>query len=144
MINIALIITSLYLVYYDIRFKKVPNKIIIMMFLVVFFNKVYTDGELLSSLVSGLCAFFTFLLIYIVSKGKMGMGDTKYTSIIAFHFGYYFWLKSTIFCSLFALIISGFLILTKKINRKTQIPFIPFIFLGWFTNFIFEISKSYF
>lgn len=88
-------------------------------------------ADLLPSFLSGISAFLIFLLIYIVSKGHMGMGDTKYTAIIAFHFKFFFWLQSIILCSLIALIVSTTLLITKKIKRDTPIPFIPFLVSGW-------------
>lgn len=129
---------SLYLVYHDIRHKKVPNIINIILLLLVVAGKFYYHQELLPSLFSGLAAFITFFLIYLFSKGGMGMGDCKYTAIIAFHFGYHFWLQSIIICSITALVISITLLLTKKIDRKTRIPFIPFLVFGWIINYIIQ------
>lgn len=132
--TLILIIISLYLVYYDIKFKKVPNIINLFLLIIVVSNKVILQQCIISPLISGFIAFITFFIIYLISKGKMGIGDAKYTAIIAFNFGYYFWLKSIIYCSTLALIISIILLLTKRIKRDTPIPFMPFLVFGWLLN----------
>lgn len=126
---------SIYLVYYDLKYKRVPNLINLFLFLLVIISKIM-DGDIFPSLLSGTVAFLTFLIINLITKGKMGIGDAKYTSIIALYFGYEFWLYSIIYCSIYAIIISISLYLLKKIQRDTKIPFIPFLFLGWITQFI--------
>lgn len=132
---LILIILSLYLVYHDIRFKRVPNIITLLLFLLVLGFKIFFKEPLISGFISGAVAFFTFLLIHIISGKKLGMGDCKYTAVIAFHFGYLFWLKSIIYCSIVALVLSLTLLLLKKIDRTTPIPFIPFLVLGWIINY---------
>ncbi len=137
--TITIIIISLYLVYHDLRFKKVPNLINLLLFIIVLVNKLILNENMVEPLISGTLAFVTFFLIYIFSKRKIGMGDVKYTAITAIHFGYYFWLKSIIICSATALIVSLFLLKTKKIDRTTPIPFIPFLVFGIVFNFVFKI-----
>jgi len=135
---IALIIISIYLVYYDIRYKKVPNIINLLLLVLIIIGKLYNQQPLLPALFSGIAAFVVFILIYTVSKGGIGMGDCKYTAIIAFQFGYYFWLQSIVICSIAALSISVPLLILKKIDKKTRIPFIPFLTFGWFIQYFIE------
>lgn len=132
---VLLFTVSIYLVYYDLKYKRVPNLINLFLFILVVISKII-DGDIYPALLSGIVAFFTFLIINIITKGKMGIGDTKYTSIIAIYFGYEFWLYSIIYCSIYAIVISISLYLLKKIQRDTKIPFIPFLFLGWITQLI--------
>jgi len=124
-----ILLTSLYLTYYDLRYKKVPNKILLVLFILVLIDKILI-GDLKWSLISGAIAFLTFFLVYIVSRGNIGMGDIKYTSITAIYFGYKFWLYSIIYCSISAIFITVILYLLKIIKRYTKIPFIPFLALG--------------
>lgn len=132
---VLLFTVSIYLVYYDLKYKRVPNLINLFLFILVVISKII-DGDIYPALLSGIVAFSTFLIINIITKGKMGIGDTKYTSIIAIYFGYEFWLYSIIYCSIYAIVISISLYLLKKIQRDTKIPFIPFLFLGWITQLI--------
>lgn len=134
-----LIPISLYLVYYDIRFKRVPNIITLSLFLLVLVFKIYFREPLVTAFISGAVAFTTFLLIHIFSGKKLGMGDCKYTAVIAFHFGYFFWIKSIIYCSFIALVVSLILLVSKKIDKTTPIPFIPFLVAGWILNYFIPL-----
>ena len=127
-------IISIYLVFYDIRYKKVPNKIILLLFFIISFNILNNNGNLYYSLINGTLAFITFYLINAFSKGGLGIGDCKYAAIISMFFGYYFWLQSVMISSIIAIIISLILLKLKRINVKTKIPFIPFLVLGWVLN----------
>lgn len=130
---------SLYLTYYDIRYKRVPNLIVLSLFITLLTLKIFLGEPLISAFISGSAAFITFLLIHIFSGKKLGMGDCKYTAVIAFNFGYFFWLQSIIYCSFIALVVSLFLLVIKKIDKKTRIPFIPFLVSGWLLNYILPL-----
>lgn len=126
-----LIIISIYLVIYDIKYKKVPNYINLILLILIILNKIYLGENITISLLSGLFSFMMFFVVTLASKGGMGIGDCKYTSLISMNFGYYFWLQSITIATISALVISGILIIGKKIDKKTRIPFIPFLVFGW-------------
>lgn len=134
-----IIIISIFLALYDIKKKRVPNIITLLLFLAALLYKIVFKEELIYSLLSGVGAFVTFLIVYLVSKGKMGMGDCKYTAVIAFYFGYYFWLQSILYTSVIAIIVSLVLLMLKKIDRETKIPFMPFLVSGWILNYIYPL-----
>ncbi len=139
----VLILVSIYLVFYDMKYQRVPNLVNLLLFLSVIIYKLITTSDLITSLISGFIAFITFLFVYFVSGKKLGMGDCKYTAIIAIFFGYLFWLQSIVYCSILALLISGILIIFKKINRNTKLPFMPFLVSGWLLNFYFIFHPTY-
>ncbi|QEN04219.1 prepilin peptidase [Thiospirochaeta perfilievii] len=126
-----LIIASTLLAIYDIKKLKVPNLGNLLLLVVVFGNLFLTNYNIIPHIISGLAAFLTFILIYFISKRKLGMGDCKYTAIIALHFGYNFWLYSVMTTSIIALFVTIPLLLSKKIKRDTKIPFMPFLVSGW-------------
>lgn len=132
---------SLFLVFYDLKYFKVPNLINLFLLILVISNKVYIKAHPFDYIVPGLIAFITLLLVYMVSKGKLGMGDIKYSSIMAIYLGYRFWLSSLIYASIAALLISIILLLSKKIKRDSRIPFIPFLVIGNIANYIIPIIK---
>lgn len=136
--NIIILLISLYLVIYDIKFKKVPNYINLLLLSLIILNKLNLNEDLVKPILGGLLAFNTFYLIYLVTKGGIGIGDCKYTALIAVHFGYYFWIKSIFISSIIALFVTTTLYIRKKIDKKTKIPFIPFLVLGW----IFLLFKN--
>lgn len=137
----VLLAISLFLVYYDLKYYKVPNVVNLLLLLLVVAYKVYSKEYILDYLLPGSIAFITLFLIYIFSKGKLGMGDIKYSSIMAAYFGYRFWIGSLLYASVTALIISIALLIIKKIKRDTRIPFMPFLVLGNIINHVLPIIK---
>lgn len=138
---IILLLISLFLVFYDLKYYKVPNLINLALLILVISNKVYIKDHPFDYIIPGLIAFITLLLVYMVSKGKLGMGDIKYSSIMAIYFGYRFWLGSLIYASIVALLVSIILLLSKKIKKDSRIPFIPFLVIGNIVNYLIPIIK---
>lgn len=132
---------SLFLVYYDLKYYKVPNLVNLLLLISVMAFKIYHRADPLDYLIPGFVAFVTLFLIYIVTKGKLGMGDIKYSSIMAIYLGYRFWIGSLMYASISALILSIALLLIKKIKRDSRIPFIPFLVLGNIINYFIPIIK---
>lgn len=75
------------------------------------------------------------LLISLLSKGGMGMGDVKFMALIGSFIGPVAAVVALFLASFFgALLGSIYLFITKK-DRKTPIPFGPFLMLGAFTSY---------
>jgi len=138
---------------YDIRHKIIPDKLVYTFILVslfsIFINYSMFGGFLtipsLDSLLAGPILALPFALLWYLSKGKlMGLGDGKLVLGIGWLLGLSagfsaviisFWLGSIIGLSL--------MIFTKKrknINMKTEIPFAPFLIVGTFLVFLFNID----
>jgi leader peptidase (prepilin peptidase)/N-methyltransferase len=87
-------------------------------------------ANLIDSISGGLLAFIFLLLIAIISRGGMGMGDVKLAALIGFMTGF-----PMVIISLFLGIISGgivavILLLLRRKTRKDTVPFGPFLCLG--------------
>jgi leader peptidase (prepilin peptidase)/N-methyltransferase len=120
----------------DIEYKRIPNRILFFfspLFLIyrLFFplNPFYMSG------IGAVIAFILVLIIILISKGGMGVGDLKYFTLFGFIFGLYHFLLLFFLSTLFGSI--GGLI-TMKINRlgrKSRIAFGPYIGLAALTVF---------
>ncbi len=115
----------------DIRTKLLPNIITIPGIMIgLFFAALGWSITLKSSLLGILVSGGILLLIAIISKGGMGMGDVKYFALIGTFIG-----PQASVIALFLASFSGavfgilYLYITKK-DRKTPIPFGPFLMLG--------------
>jgi len=137
---IVFLLFSFSLSIYDIKYKKVPNIVLFILFILSLLNKIFINRSITTSFLNLGISLLTLLLVYFISKGKLGMGDIKFSSIIAFEFGYKIWVYSLLYCSFIALIISLVLVKINKINTKTKIPFIPFISAG----LLLELYNFYF
>lgn len=89
-------------------------------------------SNLFDSLIGGALAFVFLLLIVIISRGGMGIGDVKLAALIGFMTAF-----PMVIISLFTGIISGgivaaVLLISRRKQRKDTVPFGPFLCLGAF------------
>lgn len=71
---------------------------------------------------------FIFLIYKIV--GGMGYGDVKFSAVLGFTLGIYYWFFAMLFAVFSAMTVFIFLYLKKRWTAKTKIPFGPFISFG--------------
>jgi len=84
----------------------------------------------LTLLLSALSSFILMLLLSLLSRGKLGMGDVKFSALISLQLGFYYWLISLFVASLSGLFVAVFCIFYKKMDKNTPIPFAPFLSFG--------------
>lgn len=148
--SIYLMSVLLIVFFIDLKHKIIPNGLVITgliggaaFFVVRFwYHDAILNGAAWYSPLLGMVATSGFLLIIallgmLVYKGEaMGMGDVK----IFLPIGLFLGLKLGIMALVFSVVIGGlsgmFLILTKLKDRKSQIPFGPFIVAGTFLSLL--------
>lgn len=133
---------------YDLRHKIIPDILALVFgilgFLGLFlFDFFIFDPHLPSiwQLSSGLFIAVPFALLWLVSSGKwMGLGDAKLAVGLGWLLGFSlsfsgvmlaFWIGALVGISL--------VIFSKKYGLKSEIPFAPYLVLGMFLAFIFEL-----
>jgi leader peptidase (prepilin peptidase)/N-methyltransferase len=82
-------------------------------------------------------AFLLLYLIALVSRGGMGGGDIKLYAFIGMSVGFPVTLMGFLFASFLGALTGGAFMLLKKLKRKDQIPFAPFIWLGTLIAYLF-------
>lgn len=88
----------------------------------------------INNLVTGSFMTIACIVAYKLSGNKIGSGDVKVIASLSFALGYPL-IFSLLFAAMFMAMIYGIvLIITKKATVRTEIPFIPFIFLGYIIN----------
>lgn len=138
----------------DLKHMIIPNGLVIagiaggLIFFVLrfFYVNSITDGESWYSPLLGIAAVSGFLLLVAVigmavyGSDALGMGDVKIFIPISLFLGFKLSVL-TLFLTIFLGGLTGlFLILTKLKNRKSQIPFAPFIVVGTFISALFGSS----
>lgn len=112
----------------DIRDKIIPDKlmtlgIVLGAVIMILNNRTSIKSALLGAVICG----GTIALISIITKGAIGMGDAKLFACIGIFLG----LQNTLGVMLISIMLSGLtgvILLTFKVaNRKTTLPFAPFI-----------------
>jgi leader peptidase (prepilin peptidase)/N-methyltransferase len=139
---------------YDFRHKIIPDGIVYFFVLLAFLH-IFFEPFQLTVLIAGPVLFLPFFLLWLVSRGRwIGFGDAK----LAWGIGWLLGLSagfSALFVAFYtgalvgvALIVfeqlsrrfSGLSLGGKNFTMKSEVPFGPFLILGVFLVFFFEIN----
>lgn len=94
------------------------------------------DMFLVETFAAGL-AFFVFLLsgllLAILTKRGIGMGDVKLLAVLAAWLGLEGTFYSLMFGMFFCMLAAVFMLLLRKMTLKDSLPFGPFLYLGYIT-----------
>ncbi len=141
----------LVIVVYDIKHKIIPDNLSLMFGSLAFIGLFFIDCSSFSSfyfhipsilqLLSGVFVALPFFLLWLVSRGRwMGLGDAK----LALGLGWFLGLSAAF--SALALsfwigtIVGLILIFFKGYGMKSEIPFAPYLALGTFIAFVFQLN----
>jgi len=122
----------------DIKTKRVPNKLVLVMTAVWFFMMVASllidikSG--VTSLIDSMYGFLTggglFLLVYVISRKGLGGGDVKFMAAAGLYLGFAGTIPAILYGTMIAAITGLILVMLKKIDRKATMPLVPFLFIG--------------
>lgn len=99
-------------------------------------------ARLLTALGVAAATMISYVLLYLLSRGSLGMGDVKFAFPLGLCVGWYsadYWLVA-IFVSFFiAGLVAVIGLVTKRMTRKSRLAFGPYMFLGTFLVCVFEV-----
>ncbi|MBE2238352.1 MAG: prepilin peptidase [Caldilineaceae bacterium] len=81
-------------------------------------------------LLGGLVGFGVFLLLAIIGRGALGMGDVKLAGVIGMMVGYPSVMTALIIGALLGGLAALFLLISRKATRKTAIAYAPYLAFG--------------
>lgn len=113
----------------DIEFKIIPDRFSVIIILLGLINTYYIDKNYLDHIIGFFAISLPFLVIALATAG-MGGGDIKLMAATGFYMGWQHILFSTIIGSIIGSIYSIILLIYKKANKKTELPFGPFLSIG--------------
>lgn len=128
----------------DYKFKRIPNKLLILgliyrVIILIFEIIFYRDGlvftillEVIGSLAIGLVLLLTLLIV----KNGIGMGDIKLFMLMGLFVGVYRLLSGLLIIMLIAFFISLYKLIIKKENKKAEFAFGPSIAIGSLISFV--------
>ena len=99
-------------------------------------------ARLLTALGVAAATMISYVLLYLVSRGSLGMGDVKFAFPLGLCVGWYSanqWLVAIFVSFLIAGLVSVIGLVTKRITRKSRLAFGPYMFLGTFLVCVFEV-----
>lgn len=125
------------LAWIDIRTKKIPFILVGVLAAVMFGMRVFSlkigieAGAWLVRLFAGLLPGGISLLCSYITKGKIGVGDGLVLTALGFglEFRSVMLLWSMALCM--AAVLAMLLLVLKKAGKKTELPFVPCLFLGY-------------
>lgn len=85
------------------------------------------------SRVGGLAVGVILMVFGLFSDGALGLADAVVVAVCGVGFGLYETVALCFFAALYAGIVAAILLLTKRAKRKSRIPFLPFLLLGYGT-----------
>lgn len=131
---IDLMITLILLALLDIKYKIVPNKILIYLLIsqLIISGLTLQFGNMILDIVIGTALLGIITFISFISKGKIGMGDAKLLAIMVLVVGFGFVARAIFYGLFIAFIASIILLIIKKASIKAELPFVPFITIGVF------------
>jgi len=133
-----LIIFSYIAMVMDILTKKIPNKLVLVMFVVwllLILPLTLYDTEigirvLTDSLLGLLAGGGLFLLVYLINRKGLGGGDVKFMATVGLYLGFANILPAILYGTVLAALFGAVLLLLKKIGSKDTMPLAPFMFVG--------------
>jgi leader peptidase (prepilin peptidase)/N-methyltransferase len=130
-VALSLISMFMIIIVSDIHYMIIPDKILIWFAGVFLLVRIFWHlSPWWDSLLGAITGFALLLVISLISKGGMGMGDVKLYALLGFVLGFKLVLLSFFLSTLFGAVIGGFALIFKIVKRKQPIPFGPFIAAG--------------
>jgi leader peptidase (prepilin peptidase)/N-methyltransferase len=122
----------------DLRYMLLPNPIVYSgIFTVLLLRLMIHPSEWWQPILGAALCFISLLLIAIVSKGGIGGGDIKLYALIGLLLGPGYGIISLFLSACYGTLI-GYILKGFGILKKQQpIPFVPFIFLGTLTTYLY-------
>ncbi|WP_052291976.1 prepilin peptidase [Natranaerobius thermophilus] len=117
----------------------VLNKMIFFFGILILLTRIVIIEELFYHLISGLFSFLLLFAVMVLSGHKMGGGDVKLYGIIGLGVGLLDSLASLFFASLIGLAVMLPGLISGRISRKTEIPFVPFIWAGVMVTYMVDV-----
>jgi leader peptidase (prepilin peptidase)/N-methyltransferase len=99
-------------------------------------------AHLLTALGVAAATMISYVLLYLLSRGSLGMGDVKFAFPLGLCVGWYsadYWLVAIFVSFLIAGVVAVIGLATKRMTRKSRLAFGPYMFLGTFLVCVFEV-----
>lgn len=131
---------SLFIILYDIKSYRIPDFLTIPgITSVIILRLAFGIDKVLYYLMACVCGYLFFALIRIITKGKLGLGDAKYSAFIGIVFGLIEWYIAVVIATFLSAGYICFLLIKKQPVIKRPVPFAPFLFSGAIALLLFRI-----
>jgi leader peptidase (prepilin peptidase) / N-methyltransferase len=139
-LDIYLGLASIALTYFDLKFHRLPNLLTLGSYPLVaaflFADALTSDrgfDRLARAGLAALAYLLVFVVLHLINRSGMGLGDVKLAPIIGAVTGWVSWnavITSAFYAFIAAGLVAGVLLLTKRSRDGDDIAFGPFMLLG--------------
>jgi prepilin signal peptidase PulO-like enzyme (type II secretory pathway) len=127
----AFLLFALPITFYDIRDYRIPDFLTLGGLLVLSTLKLFLAHTPVTAIaLECSLGFGVFWLIHRVTSGRLGLGDAKYSALIAVAVGLLPWFVTLLIASVAGLFYAAIMIVFFRMDRARRIPFAPFLTLG--------------
>ncbi len=138
LIGLLLISMTVIITVSDLKYMLIPNRILLAFApLFIILRCIFPIESIWQHLWGALIGGGFLLLVAIVTKGGMGMGDVKLFMLLGWIIGFPNLIPAFILACLAGTIVGGGLLLFRIVQRKQPIPFGPFLALGTLLAFAY-------
>lgn len=124
--------------YIDYRFMILPDEILLILLLAGFLNQGMYFNSFWDVFSGALTGSLLIGMIYILSKGGIGLGDVKFSAVLGLWLG----ISGILVCLAIAFLSGGIasvlLFLSGKASMQSKIPFGPFLGIGAVLSMLFS------
>lgn len=115
----------------DIKTKKLPLILLICFGIVGILTNIFLPEYSLKELAFGVAIGAALFGAGYVTAGQIGSGDGILFMVMGLFVGGITNFCLLLWASIFCAMVSGVLLLAKKVSRKDRIPFVPFVFIAY-------------
>lgn len=137
----------IFIAYYDYLFHEIPDAISLPAIVVALVGAIwFFPPGAMSALIGLGLGLGLFLVLILVSQGKwLGGGDLRLAALMGILLGWQGFLLALFLASAVGSILGGVLIYQKILNKKSQLPFAPFLVFGTYLALLFgEVFWSWY
>jgi len=139
LMNCMVLVWLAVLSYVDLKEKIIPNHMILLgigfwvllSLLEIFLGGTHWKVILTFSLTGGLVCGGVLLVIALIGKSALGMGDVKMITVLGLLYGLMDTYSLLLLSMVVMAVVSVTLLLMKKVSKKTAIPMAPFVAIGF-------------
>jgi len=137
---LLIVYTFVAIFFTDLKYSIIPDKLLLFLTIFTIIRLYLLQNNVLNSILAALGAFFFFLLLFLITKGKgMGFGDVKLSFVLGLLLSF-----PLIIISLYISFLTGaalsiiLVVLRRRSFRGGVIPFGPFLVFGGLLSLFFE------
>lgn len=130
-LSLTIIVLLVFSAVFDWKYMILPDFSTIILIVLALLGVIFDEKNIIPYLVSALVSAGFLLIINLITKGKgMGMGDVKLAIFMGLFLGFPKIIVAFYLAFIFGAIFGLVLIFFKRANKKSQVPFGPFLITG--------------